>query len=312
MKRLLLIAAICCFTLAAPYAQAQLFTPFKARGPITQVMERAGQSMSSPQLIAVATADFSFDAGGIPVSSEFDFESGTAVGWMYVIQEENNTDFRIQLLAAKLAIGGVWQIIDAADVDAGIPDDFFDHVQAPMTADWIDSDVLAANLRAHMDVQQFISAHPGLKPTVLGCWSEPERFDLTIWTSYIGEFSGSFEIPEDQPGLVCETSAVNGETTCQEISVPTDVDEELEDVAVQLGPNPAQDFVTVYIAPSISTKAERVNIIDINGRSVATTGLRGAQAYIPMQVAGLASGVYTVQIIDGAGRVLAHSMMLRR
>ena len=311
MKRLLLIIAVSLFTVAAPQAQAQLFTPYTARAPLANVMERAGQSMTSPQLIAVATADFSFDAGGIPVTSEFNFETGAAVGWMYVVQEENNPSFRIQLLAAKLVLGGVWQIIDAADVNAGIPDDFFDHVTAPLSPNWIDSDVLAANLRAHMDVQQFISANPGLKPTVLGCWSEPERFDLTIWTSYIGEFTGSFEIPEDQPGLICETAAESGETTCYEQGQPTSVEDDIESADVQLGPNPTRDLVTVYIAPTISTKADRISIVDINGRSVAAAGLRGVEAYIPMQVANLASGVYTVQILDREGRVLAHSMLLR-
>ena len=314
MKTLSVLLAVCCVPFTAHLAQAQLFKPFTAQAPVERVMETASETMAAPELVAIVTADIEFDYDTYVVASEFDFETGEAQSWIYLVQDADNPFVRDRYLVACLAIGG-FIVINVEDLVLPMPEDYFDNLQLPLDADWMDSGELVSHLRMHPPVQDYLAAHPGSTVTLAGIWKEFFLGDETMWAVFIGEFRGSFDVPDDEPGLLCQTQAFDGTTECFEQGTPTDAAEgnNADETAVlRVAPNPADEFVSLYVAPMVEREAARIRIADINGSVVMTSNLRGDAVNVPLRVAGLTAGVYTVQILDKQGRVLAHSTMLRR
>jgi hypothetical protein len=150
MKRFFPFIAIL-LLIAAIESNAQM-NPFTAKDGFSAALSKAESSLTSPELLLIMTG--SADQGQIPISPDFDFETGEAMLWIYVFQEADQSAFRAYVVVKIPVIG-----FQATEIP-------FDQI-APMLPvqpkgkvpndDWVDSDEMLDAFLTESKVQDYLA-----------------------------------------------------------------------------------------------------------------------------------------------------------
>jgi hypothetical protein len=126
--------------------------PFTAKDGYSAALTKAEGSLTSPELLLIMTG--SADQGQIPISPDFDFETGEAMLWIYVFQESDQSAFRAYVVVKIPVIGfqateiPFDQIVPMLPVQpkGKVPND-----------DWVDSDEMMEEFLTESNVQEYLA-----------------------------------------------------------------------------------------------------------------------------------------------------------
>jgi hypothetical protein len=229
---------------------------FKAKDGLNSAVSNSG--LSNPELMVCGT--FNGSVQGSPVPLTFDINSGVANAWLYYFRSADDNNQTKLMIVSKLFNNYIAISLPVNQLLDSLP---FEPAGSLNELQWLDSDVMAENLRNSPDYQDYKTAHNDAAISLVTLSYNGDYPYIPIGSAYwIAKIDAS-----NTASLLCAVNALNGEVTC--FDEPSAVkDNNQNEVQLNVYPNPSQDNLFIAIPDGISISCDNLKIYDSAGKMV--------------------------------------------
>ncbi|TAL67933.1 MAG: T9SS type A sorting domain-containing protein [Bacteroidetes bacterium] len=274
--------------------------PFKAKDGLSTASSNSG--ISNPELLMCAAVNGYIT--GLPTDFKFYINYGEANAWFYLFRSADNHNdkklmmcyYLINLLSFEIPLSSM---IDSLPYEpAGSLNDI----------DWMDSDVMAENLRNSQDYKNYLNAHTDATIRFVTLSYNGDYPYLPIGNAY---WMARIEAPNAK-SLICAVNAVDGDVTC--FDEPSAVDEKVDEkIELKFYPNPSKDYLFVTIPPNISINGNLLELFDSEGKLAYCFNVKPVDGInlisVPIQL--LSNGQYFIKLSTSTG-ILSGQFVIER
>lgn len=198
------IPFIAFFMLLFAYESNAQMNPFTAKDGYSSALSKVQVSLTNPELLLVVTG--SADQGQLPISPDFDFETGEAMLWIYAFQESDQSAFSAYAVVKVPIIGFQATEIPFEQILPMIPIQPKGKIQS---SDWVDSDEMMGIFRTESKVQEYLDGGNVPEAYIISMFNVAENPILpnnkTYWV---------LSIMDDPLPLTCAMDAITKEVWC--------------------------------------------------------------------------------------------------
>jgi len=186
------------------YESNAQMNPFTAKDGYSSALSKVQVSLTNPELLLVVTG--SADQGQLPISPDFDFETGEAMLWIYAFQESDQSAFSAYAVVKVPIIGFQATEIPFEQILPMIPIQPKGKIQS---SDWVDSDEMMGIFRTESKVQEYLDGGNVPEAYIISMFNVAENPILpnnkTYWV---------LSIMDDPLPLTCAMDAITKEVWC--------------------------------------------------------------------------------------------------
>ncbi len=271
-------------------ANAQFLEKFTAKDGL----ETAKNAMSSSnyqnlKLLAVLTANAELEYSGIPIIVTFDLNTGKSETWIYIFTDASDTTKRAGVSLFKSGDMFIPQTFDGSDIEI---DEILKEFKYLDDVEWNDSGFFAEKIRANQDYQNFYEANKPL-----------DKFQIALAVNSIfpelnwGEAYWLLQASGNSVEHECSVHSLHGTTDCK--NVISDVFDEIVKNYSKVYPNPAKDYINIFL-PEISNQIEtQFSIFDIYGREIDrfSANIESNEIHYLLNQKGFSNGMYFIKYL---------------
>jgi hypothetical protein len=243
------------------------------------------QGLTDPILVGIATT--AGDVGDIPISLQYNHETGNANVWVFNFAENGDPTQTVAFAMLDLFVTTTaFPISDEQLADLPpLP-------STEINVDWMDSDEYAGYLMQNETAKQFFEL-PDSEITInyvaLGVNEDNSNINMgdTYWIINANSDEG------EGPVLNCWTHAETGETFCDMFM---HVNEIVTDHGLSIYPNPANYSINIPL-PNNSQLINEIKLIDNLGNRYIYDGISPNSNVLQFDVSSFAPGSYMLQLI---------------
>jgi len=264
---------------------------FKAKDGLNPAKNKA--NLSNPELMLCATINGTIP--GVPITLAFDINTGNATAWLYVIRSADDNNIKKSIIVGKLFNNFVTYDIEVNQIVDSLP---FEPAGSLNDIQWIDSDVMANNLKNYQDYKDYLNAHSDATISLVTLSYNGDYPYIPIGSTYwIAKIDAA-----GTTSLVCAVNAINGDVIC--FDEPSAVEEnEIGNYKLNIYPNPASDNIFIILPDGLSTSNNELQIFDSEGKLAYNFNVKPVVGVnlISIPVKLFSSGQYIVNITTAKG-----------
>ncbi len=258
MKRTILVV-LWLFLLLNMQLMAQLTRATKAKEGIDKAVEIAKDSgYTDPELLGIGTSPGDYDMGGFQIEIKYDYKTGKADGWAYMLRAADDTSKRMAVAVSKTFLGTYLAFGVPFDMLGDLPS----FTSKKIDIDNImDSDEMADYLNKNQKFNDYIKANKDAKLEVVGCFKNSSNpvFEL-------GEIYWMLNLRNEGKIMICAVHAETGETQCNSLTSVAEIPDDLYEN--QVYPNPADGFIKLKLTEEVFNQELEISVYDLNGSRI--------------------------------------------
>ncbi len=313
MKRFITLFTVLLLSIAnLTLAQTDLLTRIPVKDGYNKALSDAeAKGLNSPELMFAGTFDkeitLTMPPGNqeVTIATDFQLEDGRSKVWLYSFRDKNDHNLKASFLIGYISFLDLGYISYEVNIEDYIPSSLPVFGDTPFDiSSIINSDEMGQIFLGNSSVSTFLSDHPMLDNKIAAVSVNPAlefiTGDTPLWILLL---SAGDDI------LTC---AINNQTKANLCDNQVEGIEEksLQDVGAY--PQPAGNFVMIKTGESLTAgSSSDVDIYDLFGKTVKSCEIINSGREIRINLSGLKSGVYMVQIMSGNKSIIKRIIIAR-
>ena len=177
---------------------------FKAKAGYDAALAKATSSLTNPEFLLVGTGNG--NTGALPISPEFNFDTGEAMIWFYIFQESDQSSYKAYIVVEIPIIGFQVTEIPFDQIIPMLPMQPKGKVESDA---WVDSDVMITTFKQESKVQEYLNTYPVPSMYFIGMFTIAENQIVPDNNTY-----WSLILKDEQLPLSCAMDAYTKEVWC--------------------------------------------------------------------------------------------------
>ncbi len=264
---------------------------FKAKEGLNTARNSSG--ITNPELLLCAAVNGTVQ--GSPVPLVFDINSGVANAWVYYFRSGDDNNIKKMMICYKLFNNYVANEIPVTQILDSLP---FNPAGSLNDIQWIDSDVMANNLKNYQDYKDYLNAHSDATISLVTLSFNGDYPYIPIGSAYwIAKIDAT-----NSSSLFCAVNAINGDVICFDESTAVE-DNEHSNNQINIFPNPSKENLFISLPEGITSFSKELQIFDSEGRLIYSFAVKPVDGVnlISIPVKLFSAGNYILRITTTNG-----------